>query len=200
MWRSVHVKVGMFYSRVWPWSSPEAWHPSSSSQSSLLPSSPLPNSSQASIWPSFGNLSWVSWATNTVIQGLIHNGLCITLILLSSYNLSQSLQKVMDWVMEWKANLILTPVQCWPSSLLQFFNYHKPFVYVKYSYNTIHSLGWLKILQPVSSRVFSSGIMWFLVSPMSHLLFWHINSCKCQQGHNGWYIASWGNRRAVWVV
>lgn len=67
----------MYHLQVWSWpSSPEAWHPSSSSQSVVLLSSvsPLPSSSQASIWPSFGNLSWVSWTTNTVIQGLSHTG------------------------------------------------------------------------------------------------------------------------------
>lgn len=49
--------------QFWLWPSPEAWHPSSSSQSPLPPSSvsPLPSSSQVSIWPSFGNASCVSY-------------------------------------------------------------------------------------------------------------------------------------------
>lgn len=53
-------------SQFWLWPSPDAWHPSSSSQSALLPSSsPLPSSSHGSIWPSLGNLSWVSCSRET---------------------------------------------------------------------------------------------------------------------------------------
>lgn len=55
-------------SQFWLWPSPDAWHPSSSSQSALLPSSsPLPSSSHGSIWPSLGNLSWVSCSRETAV-------------------------------------------------------------------------------------------------------------------------------------
>lgn len=67
---SLHVEVDMHDLQFWLWPSPEAWHPSSSSQSVLLPSSvsPLPSSSHASIWPSFGNLSWVSYTKKNIVK------------------------------------------------------------------------------------------------------------------------------------